>query len=429
MNRPVVRCWIATVAVVFLSVPSVDATSYVMVADEDMTDGAHAIVLGTVTASSVVERDGHVFTEYLIEAERTLKGNLPEQVRVQRPGGVLPDGRAFIVFDMPELRIGQRTLAFLTARADGSWSFEHQLLGVFSVTIVDGVPVAHRSVPGALLRIDDPRRQHRRESLLKAHKPRDLDRFESWIENRVQGTESPGDYYLDIERPRISLEAFSLMASDGLPGVSFHWHEFSNGEGGQIVWMLEKKNAKYKQLRQKGKKVFKVVLKAWSRVFNIDFAFGGKSNDRGSAPHGNSDGVNSWVFRDPDDEIAGTLQCGVGGVLAQGGWSAGSQTRAGHRATGSGGKRNYWDITEGDVVFQDGIECLFGASKPANDLIIAEIGAHENGHALGIGHSELADALMAPVAHLDGRGAAIGNDEKNAAKALDYANSARTGQR
>ncbi len=243
------------------------------------------------------------------------------------------------------------------------------------------------------------------------------------------GSSRPGDYYLDEEiLAGAPVEKFNLLL---IQGELAHWHEFSPGVDGFITMVMQKTGLK--GLKGKGKTAMKTTLKAWSKIFRVDIRFGGKDKNA-TAGLVERDEISAWLFGDPNDEIEGSYSCATGGTLAIGGPFV-SSTGVAHSATGSGGNRSYfWDATEGDVVFQDGIECKFvrsGARGP-NDDLIAQVGAHEVGHALGLDHScgdddsgpcntkKKDDALMRASLHGDGRGAAIKKDDKNGAKALDY---------
>lgn len=404
------------------------ATSYMMVADEDLADGASVIALVRVISRQVVEAGPSIFTDFLVEPRRVVKGEVLPRIRLRRLGGRLPSGRGLLVAGMPELEVGGDALVFLHERGDGTYGFKHLMLGTFRVRTVGDMRVAHRPGDSQVgLNLDDPRRQHRRASLLQAHMPRDLDRFMLWIADRAAGSSRRGDYYLDERVLTLApIEKFNLIESAG--GDFYHWHEFSPGVGGSISMVMDKKGLA--GLGGKGTKPLKAVLKAWSRIFNIDMGFGGKK--KAAAGFTKTDGFNTWLFGDPNKEIDGSFDCATGGVLAIGGLS--SAFGPVHAASGSGGRRNYFDGAEGEVVFQDNIECAFArlGGRGVDDDFVAQIGAHEVGHMLGLDHScgddfsgpcnttKKDEAIMRARLHSDGRAAAIKKDDKNGAKALDY---------
>ncbi len=406
------------------------AATYVMVADEDMVDGAARVAVVRVLGSEVVEIDGRIFTDYHVESLQTYKGAARSgPLTLRRPGGILPDGRAMIVPGLPEMLVGQEALVFMVDRADGAYGFEHYLLGLFHLRTIEGRQVAYRYLDRPSLDLEDPRRQHRRASLEAAHRARDLEGFGSWIEDRAAGGERAGDYYLDEGfMQRHPLASFTNF-DDG-SGNNFHRHEFSPGQNGKTTISLGGKGLK--GISQKGKKALKEALKPWTKV--IGGKYKAKKKKTATGGLASTDGVHAWVFGDPNSEIAGSYSCVTGGVLAIGGFHG--STGPPHAPTGSGLARAaqaYWDITETDVVFQNGIECNFkGRKKKSRDKFIAEIGAHEIGHGHGQGHScgdsasgpcntnKKSIATMAAIIHDDGRGGKIKPDDLDGARALDY---------
>jgi len=398
------------------------AATYVMVADEDMVDGAARVAVVRVLGREVVEVGGRVFTDYLVEPLRTYKGAARAGVlTLRRPGGILPDGRATIIPGLPEMIVGQEALVFMIERHDGAYGFEHYLLGLFHLQTIEGRQVAYRSIDTPVIDLDNPARQHRRASLEVAHRARDLDGFGRWIEDRVsgreQGREQVGDYYLEEGFLQGHVLAPFVNFDDGA-GNNFHRHEFSPGQNGKTKVFLG--GGGLKGLKQKGKKALKEGLKWWTKVISGRYLARKKRKATGGLAR--RDGFFAWVFNDPNDEIAGSFSCTTGGVLAIGGFHV--SVGPPHAPTGSGvasGSQGYWDITESDVVFQDGIDCKFaGRTRRSRDKLIGEIGAHETGHGHGQTHSGVAAATMAPMLHDDGRGGKVKADDIAGAKALDY---------
>jgi hypothetical protein len=107
------------------------------------------------------------------------------------------------------------------------------------------------------------------------------------------------------------------------------------------------------------------------------------------------------LFDDPYDEISDPDRCS--GVLAIGGyWMSGTN---GDPVNGVAYNR----ILSMYVIFNNGFECFLG--DPDN---LAEVAAHELGHAIGLGHSAVPDAIMRPSAYGSYRGPRLGDDDMDA---------------
>ena len=89
-----------------------------------------------------------------------------------------------------------------------------------------------------------------------------------------------------------------------------------------------------------------------------------------------SDGVDSILFNDPNNEISGSFNGSNGSVLAIGGAWFGSAT---HTFNGE----TFFTIQEADLVVQNGIS---GAGLTGNGF--DHVLAHELGHTLGFRHSD-----------------------------------------
>ena len=128
------------------------------------------------------------------------------------------------------------------------------------------------------------------------------------------------------------------------------------------------------------------------------------------APSAGCDGENQILFEDPFEEIAAPHDCG--GVLGLGAYCSVAEMS---EINGVQFER----ITEGDVVINDGFrDCPFWTNSN-----LAELVTHEIGPALGLGHSSqdrweddplLRDSTMYYRAHLDDRGACLGDDDRTA---------------
>lgn len=413
------------------------ATSYVMVADEDLVDGADLIAHVRITGIETVDTDRGIVTEFLAESRRIVKGTAPEVLRLRVPGGELADGRRLVVFGMPAFGVGEEAVVFLEPEVGGAREFKHYLLGAFHVADADGRPIAYRSVPAGNLLLDHPERAHRAASLRLAHLPRDLAGFLDWAAARSEAprpavservVEAPGSYYLDESvLDRVVRPDFSLFES---AGDNFHRHEFSPGVGGSVEYVY---NKRIKKASRGGVKAVQDTVKSMSKIFNIDVDYGGRQR-KARAGLTKTDGNNAILTGDRNKEIAGAFSCSTGGVLAIGGVAAGGIVGPVHQASASGKKRTYWDIIESDVVVQNGIECVRSGlgSKKLWDAFLGELLGHEIYHSFGVGHScgdsstpacgrkVLDEAIMRASIHGDGRGAQFNRDDKKAAKALDY---------
>jgi hypothetical protein len=395
------------------------ATSYVRMTDADLADQAPVIAEVVVQGlhsgvSPVVAAPRPIPSTYHeVEVERVLKGSLPSDRAIVRiPGGVGLDGVGFEVFGAPELIPGDRLLVFLTPRKDGTWDLLHLLLGVFRAVdegigtfAVRDLSEAHEvRMPGRVLPPEAP------------GTVRDFDRFASWLADRALGIDRPADYRVELPKGglRRTQGRFVLFRDSGNCGdgqrLPIRWFKFEDGasaswqanisgqpgmEGGGLV---ELQNA----------------MAMWrdDPDSNIRLSFQGTTSAQDNS--GSGDGL--IVFDDPRSEIGGSFDCKTGGVLAVGGPSFLCQPRSFNGAS-------YRQALKGRIITQDGAGCYYGTADGKNG---EEVFAHELGHTLGLAHSSTPGALMRASAYGDGRGASLGDDDRQAIAVL-YGDGGGTG--
>jgi Matrixin/Fibronectin type III domain len=375
-----------------LSLPA-SATTYQMISDQALTDQASAVAEVKVTSVDMAPVPGRPATDYLVDVQRLVKGDLPGSTIVVRvPGGRSVDGVGLRIFGAPAFQEGETALLFLRPAGDGTFRILHLMLGAFHRASVDGRQVALRDLSDAF-EVGAAGIEARRDMA------RDYGRFAEWVADRGRGERRERDYVLDVSTQELdkATGSFTLMKPDD--GVPIRWFTFDSG--GSEAWRVHSSGQQGLGL-DASIQAFKAGIEAWNSDAgsNVRYNYAGTTSANGGLDH--DDGINAILFEDPrGDEADGTFSCSEGGVIAVGGPYFFDSTR-------NFNGRAWHEAAEADIVTNDGTDCFF-----QNDLSVAqEVFAHELGHTLGLGHSTTRDALMWPNAHDDGRGARLGADDR-----------------
>jgi hypothetical protein len=111
---------------------SLYATVFQPTTDRELIDRSQLIVVATVRdASPHLRPDGYVATDYHLAVEETLKGSAAGVITVSEIGGAA-NGRFTFIADSATYTPGERVLAFLKARGDGTWFTTSMAIGKFS---------------------------------------------------------------------------------------------------------------------------------------------------------------------------------------------------------------------------------------------------------------------------------------------------------
>lgn len=372
------------------------ATSYVPMTDEALVDQAPVIAVVEVQRSVPGQDGARPFTGYRVRVERVLKGTMASGLRitVRVPGGVRADGMAQHIWGAPRFEPGERALLFLSPRLDGTYSVVHLMLGAFHEVRSGG----HRL---ALRHLSEARAVALPGEAPPAEPLRDFDRFARWVAARAQGMRVQADYQVAAPGLDRIIGDFTLF-QDG--GYNLRWFEFDDAES--VPWHAHQDGQQ--GVAGGGFAEFQTALAAWNGdpATNIAYSYAGTTTDTSGLI--SYDTVNAILFNDPNGELP-TFSCSSGGILAYGGpWYYSELTP--HQG------KLYHRIANADIVTSDGLACFFQDANGSQAA--AELFAHELGHTLGIGHSEVNEALMRSFIHDDGRGASLHADDRAAIAAL-----------
>jgi hypothetical protein len=386
-------------ALLLLVADAAQATTFILMEEDDLLVRSDAVVLGTVTQieSAATGEEGGIHTYVSLEPEAVLMGDLrPEQTIVLKEAGGTVGGRSEWVFGAPEFWVGERALVFMSRNGDGTLHTTAMAMGKYSIGYdAKGEEEARRDFGYGTL-VLEPRGGQLRAASARPHK---LARLKARVEELAERRANDYGPGLVVEPPEVhqrvprqTRAAFALLGSA-------RW--FEPDDGGTVPYLVDSTG----DTRIGAAASLDAVMDAlavWSSVAgsSLQVVYGGASSP---APFNGCSGGNRVTFNDPYNEISNPSGCS--GILAIGGYCSNTETRTVNGHT-------FNRIVTGKVTFNNGWStCSFWTS-----CNLAEVSTHEIGHSIGFGHTSDGSATMAPVAHFDGRCAGLTSDDIAAAR-------------
>jgi hypothetical protein len=362
----------------FLFAVSLQAVTYVVPSDRDLVRRADAIVIATAVESHAIATEGGagIGTITTFDVDDQIKGTLREELRVYEPGGSL-DGRIMMIPGAPRFVDGTRYLLFLHRMPNGRLTSYALGLGTFKFTVdIEGRALVARGASEHALGWNP-------DGSTYIEKLRDAQAFLGFVRTVAKSPNTPAvdNYTLPIDS-EVHAEFKLKPAPDFVPS-DYLWSSMLRWQGSASATIGYCCGPTY-QPSFDGPGGASTATGMWDGTGVIHYSLGAGSSPSGgcvgapitTAPCGGlrgSDGANTILFNDPNNELAGF----GAGIVALGG-----VTNASGTYTFSG--QTFTATHEIDAVIAKTTQFPGGISQGT----FAAVVTHELGHTLGFRHAD-----------------------------------------